>query len=852
MKKPYENKILLVVLFVLGVIAYNVNLEYVPGLTVSLGMLVMVIILRVFPIAQSVIALVGILLLSVAIGGFYVTDLLVVLELGYLMWGMKRKKQVQWVTMDMIYWVTCGGFLTYLVLIYSSIAFSNQYALWVTCMRGMNSIFCVFVSDLLLINTPWRWFRQETRNKYYWKLRYFLFHVLLSIITVVFILTLHTTATSQIRTSVEALTQTGNRIGEALAKKIIQWDQSKQQRLLLLGITEANELEQLMKTLGLKNINYILTTSEDIVILSNDPKAIPREKLVEEEWVEKQKVGEYVYSMGPKDEMLYCKCGIRQRYLLYSQTDGHLGLKLYIKGPPFHTQSMLVRECNKLLALFASIIILVILACHIVNKLIFNPLESLASITTDLPETIRLDWEVSWPKCHVYEMDMLIANFRGTAGKLQERFQQIQELVYYDTLTKLGNRHSFKGHMECIKRKGAQVGVMFIDLDQFKQVNDTLGHDTGDELLELTAARLKSMMNDRIQVFRLGGDEFVVTVESTHMDEIYAVGNRIFKLFEQPFWLRGKEVTVGCSLGLSVYPLDSADTRTIMQYADLAMYECKKNGGGYVQRFEGDISRRFEERTLIAQEMRYALQNGDFEMYYQPKIHSQTGEITSMEALIRWPHKEKGFISPGMFIPIAEETGFIKEIDEWTLLQVCRQNKAWQDAGVISVPISINIAPTHFSQPNFLALVRRVIKQVGIEPRYIIIEITEGSALDNVGGVIQTINRLSEMGVGVSIDDFGRGYSSMNQLLMLPVSEIKIDRDFVKDIPTNPKKQVVVRNMVTLAHDLGLNVVAEGIETREELYYLNEIKCDEIQGYLMSRPMKPSAVGKFVKRRKKY
>ncbi len=435
----------------------------------------------------------------------------------------------------------------------------------------------------------------------------------------------------------------------------------------------------------------------------------------------------------------------------------------------------------------------------------------------------------------------------------QRAERKLNRLAYYDSLTQLPNRAQLNewlgSQLKQAEKRGEVLAVLFIDLDGFKYVNDTLGHSIGDRLLLKVANRLRhqSRMGDFIA--RLGGDEFTVVLQN--VPDIEAAGQVAQKIIDQlstKFVVAGHDVYINASIGVCVFPDNGTDVDTIMKNADTAMYHAKDQGKGCYRFCTDELNRRAEERLVIASDLRKALERKEFVLYYQPKVDTYTAEMIGLEALIRWQHPEKGMIAPDRFIPIAEETGVILQIGEWVLRRVCQQQKQWLEQGLQPVPVALNVSARQFSQSDLAGLVANALAETGIEPNLIELELTETLVMRNPGRTIRILEELGRLGVGASIDDFGTGYSSLSYLRRFPVSTLKIDRSFVRDLDTDPGDVELALAMVSMAHSMGLKVVAEGVEDEAQRSILKEMACDYLQGYLFSRPLPAQEVTGWLRR----
>ncbi|MCC2972363.1 EAL domain-containing protein [Massilia sp. IC2-476] len=445
----------------------------------------------------------------------------------------------------------------------------------------------------------------------------------------------------------------------------------------------------------------------------------------------------------------------------------------------------------------------------------------------------------------VFDDSGALIGYRGTGSDITERKlteQRVHHVAQHDVLTGLPNRSLLQDRLSqaiaYANRSGRPMWVMLIDLDRFKFVNDSMGHKAGDVLLMTVAARLTGSLRDTDTVARLSGDEFVVIL-SEHHDEPLApeIVQRVMDSVAQPVMLGTKEFFVTCSIGVAVYPSEGTPAESLIEHADIAMYSAKKMGRNNFQFYTPAMNEESMERVRIESALRNALDRNEFVLHYQPQVDLKSGQIVGMEALIRWRHPELGMVPPGRFIAIAEETGLIVQIGAWVLRTACAQNKAWQDAGLGRLRVAVNLSARQFGAADLIAGLEAVLQDTMLDPECLEIELTESLFMSDVTPAVELLHRMKSLGVNLSIDDFGTGYSSLSYLSRFPIDVLKIDRSFVADITHDANDAAIVTSIIALAHNLKLAVIAEGVETAEQLDYLRSHGCDEMQGYFFSKPL---------------
>jgi diguanylate cyclase (GGDEF)-like protein/PAS domain S-box-containing protein len=448
-------------------------------------------------------------------------------------------------------------------------------------------------------------------------------------------------------------------------------------------------------------------------------------------------------------------------------------------------------------------------------------------------------------KTPIYNEKGKVMGTAGIARDITERRrmeEEIRHMALHDVLTGLPNRRLLMdiiaiGVAEA-RRHRHKLAILFLDLDRFKEVNDTLGHEAGDQLLKTVAERLRETVRESDTVARIGGDEFnILLTDITRIEDAVLTIQKIITCFQLPFLIADHELHVTTSIGISIYPDDSKEIDALFRYADIALYHAKESGKNNYQFYDPAINIRSVERMRMESYLRQTLTRGELVVHYQAQVDIRTDKIVCAEALVRWNHPEQGLLAPDLFIPLAEENGFITAIDEWVLRTVCSQFKAWLDAGLVPVCVTVNLSAREFQNPELVSTITRILHETGLPPECLDVEITESTAMHDIERAIARLQELARMGVHISIDDFGTGYSSLSYLKRMPIEKLKIDRSFVKDISIDADDRAIIQAVTAMAHNMKMRVVAEGVETAAQLSFLQETDCDEAQGFLFSKPL---------------
>jgi diguanylate cyclase (GGDEF)-like protein len=488
------------------------------------------------------------------------------------------------------------------------------------------------------------------------------------------------------------------------------------------------------------------------------------------------------------------------------------------------------------------------------------PVEAVLEVYADVTEPVARMWRAQWQilgvvlgaMALVYVVVWLIlARYKRLLHE-QERERAAQEerirhQAFHDALTGLPNRASFTEQLEAALRRAKRaswpLGLLFLDLDLFKRVNDSLGHDAGDRLLRVAAERIRRAVREADMLFRMGGDEFTVLLEDVRgPEEAAMVATRMLEAIAEPLQLHHHEIAVTASIGIALYPRDDTVGERLVKSADTAMYRAKELGRNRYAFFAREMNERVESQMLLEAALRRALKNEEFVLHFQPRVSAATGRATGAEALLRWQHPEWGLVEPARFVPLLEETGLVVPVGGWVLAQACRHAKAWQDAGLPPLRVSVNLSSRQFRSETLFEAVSEALRASGLPPHLLELELTESLLVENVDHAMGVMGKLKAIGTAISIDDFGTGYSSLGYLKRFPIDSLKIDKSFVRDIATSPKDAAIVRAISALARSLGIGLIAEGVEEPWQMEFLRARHCTEMQGFLFSRPLPASAM----------
>ncbi|MGF2616680.1 EAL domain-containing protein [Rossellomorea aquimaris] len=612
----------------------------------------------------------------------------------------------------------------------------------------------------------------------------------------------------------------------------------------LVGIIPVSALSVLTSELNARDLNITIIDEKKRILYSTQSELNPNEvfarnkKEIDFERPDVNRIEEHISSLNEWSQHSYSSTSSFSKSIPWST---HISIP--ISGYKNQLYGKLIT-----LMIFAYIFaaIAFIISISISYWLQFS-LRKIALLTNNLPERIARDEKIVWPQFLIKEVSEVVDNFRMTENKIRNMFHDIvsaQEnltyMAHFDLLTDVYNRNYIieKFHQFTEKAADRKMAVFFIDLDRFKTINDTLGHHTGDRVLKEVALRLKKVCDKQDIIARQGGDEFIIFVPFiTSEAEAEIKGAKIVKALSKSYNFFGETYHITASLGISVYPEDGEEIQTLIKNADMAMYSAKEQGKNNYQFYNTDIRKQAVSKVRIENELRRAIERNQLELYYQPQVDLKTNKITGVEALLRWFHPDLGMVSPVDFIPIAEESGLIIEIGELVIEKACRDAKLWKRAGAGKLNISVNVSMKQFLHEDLIRTIKHHLHENKLNPMSLKLEITESAAMSQPDKTIKRMLLLKDMNIDLALDDFGTGYSSLHHLKNLPVDILKIDRGFIADLETNQNDTAIVKALIQMAHSLGMEVVAEGVETLAQQNILESIGCDTLQGYVFSKPL---------------
>ncbi|MGL4773719.1 MAG: putative bifunctional diguanylate cyclase/phosphodiesterase [Clostridium sp.] len=869
-----NDNIMIILLGILALLVDLMNIKFAYGINLTLTTVVIFYAYKRINGKVACKIAIFVYFVTVILKFRYALNFILPLEIiGVYLINQKYKK-MNIIVCDLIFWIIVGIPVEFVVYYFSNPGLDLSFLYFTIFKDIINSIINIVAIDLIFTYRPLIKNRKYN-ERFSISFKEFLFHILMVALIIPFVINTALKGVAYYEESKVNYNEVFKRVAYRVDREIESWKTEKEKLkgkentqfgLLKIGgniqkIKIDKLYEDLKKENQGKNINFIIMDDRTGKVIYSTDSSIDSINIESEDVSNKDVYVDRTEEHTIKNVITWAQGNY---VIAIDELDASYEATIKFIIPIAELQQKMINESLNELRVLLVFSVFLFIAAIFLNKNIFSIVTKLADITTDIPDELNSNEDLNWPQSSVSELNVLIDNFKNMTFKLKYMFHKsnvldeklnislskLEEMAYEDMLTGLGNRHSFNEYLSHLfqnhNEKKDKVSVMFIDMDHFKEINDFLGHATGDVLLTQISQRLKKVKKNNVEIFRLGGDEFVVVIISNDMNEVKAIGQQILKEINIPFELKGGKYDITASIGVSIFPNDGEDMETITKYADIAMYKCKEKGGDYVQFFNEEIKNSFLETLAIENSIKRGLEEGEFRLVFQPKINVKNKKVGGLEALVRWNSKELGALSPVKFIEIAEESGLIIDIDRWVIRNACIKNKEFQNKGMQKIPVAVNISPIHFTKGNLVECVKEALKVSGLESRYLKLEITEGVFINNSEKAVNTILELNKLGVLVSIDDFGKGYSSINEIMTLPIKEIKIDKHFITDINDDKKRQMVVKLIVELAHGFNLSVVAEGVETFDELNSILVTGCDEIQGYLFSKPLEELELFRYL------
>lgn len=853
--------------------SYNLNLIF--GISLTFTNIALLLIVRCYGIKYGLPAALFVYSVSIFIWNNPYTIAIFLLELIVVSLSLSINKKDRSIMIDWMFWFLLGAPL--LFLLYSNIYSTTGYDLWLMIViHVVNGLFNVMISEMLWDYTPSRLLPPKAAFKrvplYFYKV---LYHIIIVSVTLPFLIYIVSNSWSMVRTMSDYTAQMSSSLSEHIsedAQHVLESYSNHDEQSMALA---ASQLQNIVQDYNSDNtLNIVISDKQGNIIASSrmaphltnssQIEPLPTDQLIQD--------GLFLHVPSNDKLLILSNQDWKEAKYIYKTEIGDKQLQLYILIQMDQFREQLYHQY---LGQFLSLLLFFLCAAAVgqyLNLRLLRALNQLTDLSTNLPEKLYSGMTVDWPESRISEIRSLIRNFRAMSNTLVQIFQEsiksnhllqeqttqlqksekkLHHLAYYDELTGLPNRLHFTEYIKTLNLENPDnshpFALMFADLNRFKQVNDILGHTVGDRLLHNVAGRFKNIVSEQCKVFRISGDEFLFILHYEDISDVQRIAQDICDSLDAPFDINGRSLYMSVSVGISVYPYDGGDMDLIMRNADIAMYVAKEQGDGFYHFYDSLIENQRAESMQLENELKNALRDGQFTLHYQPKIDAISNEVIGAEALIRWMHPELGIISPAKFIPLAENSGIILDIDEWVLREACRQNKAWQEQGIYNFPVAVNISARHFYQSNLIPMITRILDETELDPSYIVLEITEGTLIKNVKYGVQVMEDITKMGIRISMDDFGTGYSSLSQLERLPISEMKLDRSFIQGLTDDSRKLSLVRAVIELGHHMELKVVAEGIESADDLKYLTELKCDQFQGYFFSKPLSSKEFSGFVR-----
>ncbi|MBH5318860.1 EAL domain-containing protein [Paenibacillus sp. GSMTC-2017] len=849
---------------VLAIISVSEQLQLIYGITFAFTSIMMLLLTRLFGLRTGLTA-------SIIVYGsalfFFQAPLFILIFLLEACWiAIWQKKKISPVLIPGVaFWIILGFPVT-LLACYLSGPFSTTEFILLLSVTAANGMFNALIAEIIVDYLPIRrWLKLGNTQQNPIPFSRAIFHLSITIVALPFLVIMVISGWSSYHSSTNTTLQSVSNTVSSISDELGQWSEKDVIGVKLQNIVQIGYLQEIIKRHTPQKLYGIVMTNPDMRVLAGTSKGI--EGLATDVVTAKPIADNFAIEMPKTDAvmLLPTQQWREAKYVYRVQLKG-VPIAIAVSVPVETFKEQLFREyIYHLFYTMGSVIVAGLLAFGI-NRWLSRGLQQLAGSTTNLPVKLKMGVPLEWKHSGILEIDSLVHNFKDMSHNLSSMLREsermnhqlrdsevkLHQLAYYDSLTGLPNRHHFKQTLSAIDgdslEDGEKLAIMFVDLNRFKQINDSLGHAAGDLLLQQVAKRFVGIVGEKCSVFRLGGDEFVFVLRFVNPELPAVFADLICACFHEPFEVNESHVYTTTSVGISLYPDHGVIIDEIVKKAGMAMYTAKEQGISSCHFFDYEMEQSLNENMHLEIGMRKALEKEQFFLVYQPKVCPLTSCTTGFEALIRWEHPERGLISPAKFIPLAESTGLILDIDLWVFKEACRQTKEWQRMGLPHIPVSINLSAKHFYHSNLVENIVGILRETGLEASCVTIEITESVFIRQMESVIGMLTQLRDLGIHISIDDFGTGYSSLNQLQRLPVSIVKLDRTFIEDAEHDGRKSAVVRAVIELAHSMGLKVVAEGIETEEERKFFSRLKCDELQGFYFSKPLPSAQFVRYIRR----
>lgn len=775
-------------------------------------------------------------------------DLIYFGELVFIYEIYKRKK-ISIILIDLFYWL----FIIIPVIFLCSNLIKNfqYYEFFHALLIFINSLLNVFLAEIIL---RYFVFGNILKGKLNVSLKDMFIHITAAMILVPFVINIYIDIYNSYDYIYKTNEASSKGIHSLIEKSIDFWSADEILNLKMGNIVQVTKIKKdIERLVDDKNILIYLTDENSNLILGTGSKEVRGTKIV-------NKVSENSYKItiddGNKTKIGY---NLNDNYILYKDKIESGNLDIFISTPMNTYRDRIVQEQFSQVKFLILFIFFIGLYLMVLNKTLFKSAALISVNTRNLPYKLKNNEVVNWPKSGIYEVNSFIANMETMSEEMRKIFKKLNKsqhklykLAYYDNLTNLRNRLSFRNKVSEYVRNKEEFSIMILDIDKFKRINDTLGHNAGDELLVEVSKRLNEIKDSITKVFRIGGDEFVVVIKSGDKDIIYNTSLKIIEGFKRDVKVNEILLNINCSMGVSIYPKDSNNLDDIIKFSDIAMYESKAKGYGRLEFFNISMKEKIDRRVLIENNLTEAIKNNKLKLFMQPKIYKDGKSVAGFECLLRWTDDELGVVYPDEFISVAEESNLIIALDEWVIKEGLKINKNLQDKNIAFVPVSINISGKHFTKDYLIDSVKNNLERFQIEPKYLKLEVTESVLIEETEKAIKNMEKLKSLGVKISMDDFGKGYSSLTQLIQLPIEELKVDREFIKEVNKDTRKKNIVKLIVNTAKELGLNIVAEGVENDDEKKYVIDSGCDEVQGYYYSKPLPEEEFIKYLKEKKNY